>query len=91
MLKNITLVANNPFHFRNVFNTWNITSSHKKLLVPCYDCDAEYHIVPNCPLPCNEEKIKRSKELREASSRRGSGRRKGGQHKNNCGKCMHDK
>ena len=57
MMKNITLMANNSFHYLNVSNTWNITRSYKKLLGICYNCDKEYHISPKLPLPCNEENI----------------------------------
>ena len=38
-VKNITLVANNSFHYLNVSNTCNITIRNKKLLVPYYNCD----------------------------------------------------
>ena len=38
-VKNITLMANNSFPSLNVSNTWNITSIHKKLLGPYYNCN----------------------------------------------------
>ena len=52
-VKNITLMKNNSFHYLNVSNTWNIPKSHKKILGPCYNYDAEDHIAPKCPLPRN--------------------------------------
>ena len=51
--KNITRMANNSFHSLNVSNTWSITSIHNKLLVTCYNCDADDYILSKCPLPCN--------------------------------------
>ena len=60
-LKNISIMANNSFQFLNVSNYWNITSSYKNLLVPCYIYYAEGHIAQNFPLPCNEGNIKQEK------------------------------
>ena len=85
-VKNITLMANNSFQYLYVSNYWNITSSYKNLLRPCYNYDAEGHIRSKFPLPCNEGKIKRAKEAREASHGSGSGQCKGIQHKNEHGK-----
>ena len=45
-VKNFTLMENNSFLYLKVYNTWNIPSSHNKLLGPCYNCDAEYQIAP---------------------------------------------
>ena len=85
-VKNIALMANNSFQYLYVSNYWNITSSYKNLLRPCYNYDAEGHIRSKLPLPCNEGKIKRAKEAREASHGSGSGQCKGIQHKNEHGK-----
>ena len=44
--KSITLMAKNYFQSLNVSNTCNILSSHKNLLGPFHNCDAEYQIAP---------------------------------------------
>ena len=75
----------------NVSNTWNITSRHKNLMLPCNKCDSEEHIAPKIPLPCNLDHIKRAKEALEASFGSGSCCDKGGQLKNYCGKWKRDK
>ena len=81
-MKHITPVAKKYFHSLNVSNTWNILSIHKKLIGTCYNCNSEYHIVPNSPLPHNKDNIKQEKELCEASCENVSGRDKVGQHNN---------
>ena len=90
-MKKFTLMSNISFHYLHVPNIWNIPSRHKKLLGPWYNCDAEDHVAPNCPLICNEENIKMAKELHEAYRGGGSGHVKGIQRKNDRENWNHEK
>ena len=90
-MKDINRMENNSFHSLNVYNTWIIPRSHKKILGPFCNCDADDHIAPKCPLPLNEDNIKREKESHEASHVSISGHINGGQYNNYRGNKMRNK
>ena len=90
-VKNINIVASNSFHSMNMSNTWENPIIHKKLLISCYNFDADDHIAPKCLIPCNEENVKRSKKAREYFCGNSSGHGKGFQQKNDRCKWKIDK
>jgi hypothetical protein len=61
--------ANDMFHSLNLTKKWNIPQGHQADAFEnvCYNCGALNHISDKCPLPRNEPKITKAKEVRVKS------------------------
>ncbi len=67
--------ANCVFHSLNLMNKCNIPQGHRAdaLGIVCLNCDSPDHTSDKCPLPCNEAKITKAKEVRTKSIGKGRG------------------
>jgi hypothetical protein len=65
--------ANDVFHSLNLTNKWNIPQGHRADAFGnvCYNCGAPDHTSNKCPLPRNEAKITKAKEVRAKSITKG--------------------
>ena len=67
--------TNDVFHSLNLTNKWNIPQGHRAdaFGIICFNCDTPDHTSDKCPLPCNEARITKAKEVGATSIGQGCG------------------